>query len=109
MIFIAWSKQALQLAQESASASFGFDVGNRAGQINLNCAIQDIERGRAELPLTANDFSRLEASLYNRILVEFQKCSRNVLENRQASQKIGIDGPAFHVAFHHGSDWSERR
>ena len=90
-ILLARSEQALQLAQESARAALGLDVRNRTGQINFRRAVENVEGGCAEFAFAADDFSRLELPLDDRVAVELEKCSGNILENGQAQQKFWID------------------
>src|SRR5208282_1094655 len=101
LIDVARGEQALQLAQESLRTALGLDMGNRAGQIYFRCALQYVERGRPKFPLTTNDVACPEMLFHNRILVQFQKRSRNVLENRQADKNIWIDRPTFEVTLNH--------
>ncbi len=84
-------------------AALGLDVGNRARQIYFRGALQDVERGRAKFPLTTDDVSRLEVPFDDRILVQLQKSSGNVLENGQADENFRIDSRTFEVGGDHAT------
>src|SRR5580704_5296329 len=77
--------------KKSASAAFGFYVGNRVGDGHLSFAFHDEKCGGTKFAFATNDFAFAKTALHNGAAIQFQKCSGNSGEDWHAVQFFGAE------------------
>ena len=81
----------VSLLKKPFAAALRLDVRHRAGEKDLGLAFQNVERGRAEFAFAADDLAGAVVALDDRLLIQFQECAGDILEDRQMQQFVGIE------------------
>ena len=73
----------------------GLDVCDRAREVDLGFSFEDVEGGRSEIAFAADDLAGAVVAFDDRFLIQFEKCARDVLKDREMQKFGGIEDFAF--------------
>src|SRR5262249_51747047 len=90
-------QRAADAAEPAASAVPLLHVRDRRVDEDLDVSLEDVERGRSEFSLAADDLAGPDGSLDDGALIQLEEGSGNALEHRELQNPPGIDLLAFEL------------
>src|SRR5205085_1845681 len=92
---------AAETPEKSAVSTFGMDVRNRCGEVDLGLAFENVKRRGAVFTFAADDVAGAKSAAHDCVPVQLQERAGNSLEVGKLEQILNLSRLAAQFRLHH--------